>query len=127
MRHLIKPNWQQKTLTRIVTGSTQPKGAKASFISRKSRAPYIGYAYEGLKHASRTLGFYQDIEPYLPETTIDRYRYKPLKRTAGYLGKAIHKKKFRTSSYSYFYKKYSHSSVWNNCGKYRNDSCESSY
>ncbi len=76
------------------TRRTSP-GAKASFISRKSRAPYLGYAYEGLKHTSRAYGFYKDIKPYLPETYLDKYRYKPHKRVAGYLGQYAYGKKIR--------------------------------
>ncbi len=80
----------------IVTGKTQTAQGKAQFIKRSGRAPYLGYAYEGLKHASRTYGFYQDIKPYLPETYIKKYTYKPRKRTAGYLGQTIHKSKTST-------------------------------
>ncbi len=99
----------------IVTGKTQTAQGKAQFIKRAGRAPYIGYAYEGLKYASRTYGFYQDIKPYLPETYLDQYRYKPHKRVAGYLGKAFHaKKKLRTSSYYQFNQKRQNFCSWNN-------------
>ncbi len=77
----------------IVTGKAQTAQGKAQFIKRAGRAPYLGYAYEGLKYASRTYGFYKDIKPYLPETYLDRYRYKPRKRVAGYLGQTIYKTK----------------------------------
>ncbi len=94
----------------IVTGKAQTTRGKASFIQRGGRAPYLGYAYEGLKYSSKTYGFYQDIKPYLPETYLDKYRYKPHKRVAGYLGQAFHaKKKFqsRYASCNKFNQKYS--------------------
>ncbi len=101
----------------IVTGKTQTAQAKAQYIQRSGRAPYIGYAYEGLKYASRTYGFYQDIKPYLPETYLKKYSYKPRKRVAGYLGQKFHAKKkiFKFTSRKFQQKcsRY-YSKCWNN-------------
>ncbi len=95
----------------IVTTSSQPGSAKATVIGQRGgKAPYLGYAYEGFKHTSKALGFYQDIKPYLPETQLDKYRYKPHKRVAGYLGKTFHaRKKFqsRHATCNKFNQKYS--------------------
>ncbi len=95
----------------IVTTGTQPGSAKATTISTRSRGiPFVGHAYEGFKYASRAFGFYQDIKPYLPETTLDRYRYKPHKRgygyartTQGFLKRYATRNKFRkTRSKGYY-------------------------
>ncbi len=111
----------------IVTSRRQTPGAKASFISRKSRAPYLGYAYEGLKHASRTYGFYKDIKPYLPETYLDKYTYKPHKRVAGYIGQKFWKKKripFYTSSYQQYQKSTKQFHRWSRFNKYICPNCK---
>ncbi len=76
-------------ITLIKTTASQPTSARATVIGTKTRYPVVSYTYEGLKIASKTYGFYQDIKPYLPETYLDKYRYKPHKRVAGYLGKAV--------------------------------------
>ncbi len=91
----------------IVTASSQPHGAKATVIGQKSRYSYFGYPYEGFKYAARTYGFYQDIKPYLPETYLDKYRYKPHKRVSGYLGlsKGFLKKKRRIITKRYQFDK----------------------
>ncbi len=90
----------------IVTGKAQTAQGKAQFIKRAGRAPYLGYAYEGLKYASRTYGFYKDIKPYLPETYLDKFKYKPRKRVAGYVGQKLYEsKKKNNGSNNKFYKK----------------------
>ncbi len=81
----------------IRTTASQPSGARATVIGTRTKFPFISHAYEGLKMFSKTLGFYQDIKPYLPETYLDKYRYKPHKRVAGYIGKAVYKSKNATS------------------------------
>ncbi len=78
----------------IVSSTTSTAKGKPGYLHKAGKAAYYGYAYEGFKYASRTYGFYQDIKPYLPETYIDKYRYKPHKRVAGYIGQALYKKKF---------------------------------
>ncbi len=103
----------------IVTSTRQTTKGKPGYLHKAGRASYAGYAYEGLKYTSKAFGFYQDIQPYLPETYLDRYRYKPRKRVAGYLGQAVYKSKDATS-YNKLGKargrRYS-SSYSNKCGK----------
>ncbi len=108
MNHLLKPI---QTTTMIKSIGSQPSGAKATVINQ-GKGTIFGSAYEGFKQASRTYGFYQDIKPYLPETYLDRYRYKPHKRISGYLGQTFHKKKTRYGSNYKFNKKHKISCVW---------------
>ncbi len=85
----------------IVTSTRQTTKGKPGYLHKGGRAAYAGYAYEGLKVTSKALGFYQDIKPYLPETYLDKYRYKPGKRVAGYIGQKLHKSKVKTSNYKF--------------------------
>ncbi len=110
MRQLIPK--MKKTLTRFVTVSSQPSSAKATIIN-SGKGAVFGTAYEGFKRASRVYGFYQDIKPYLPETYIDKYRYKPHKRIAGQLQKTQGFLRRNASSYK-FSKKRAQCTVWNN-------------
>ncbi len=103
--------------TLIKTTASQPSGAKATIIGSKTRFAFVPHAYEGFKAVSRAYGFYKDIKPYLPETTLDKYKYKPRKRIAGYLGQKLHAKpKVRNykkyKKFCYFPDKH-----WNNSGK----------
>ncbi len=88
----------------IVTTGPQPTGAKATIIN-SGRGSVFGSAYTGFKYASRAFGFYQDIQPYLPETTLDRYRYKPHKRVAGKIGQKIYESSGTKSTPGKFDKK----------------------
>ncbi len=91
----IYPRLMRRDDMAIYTSRRQTTRGRASYISTKSRAPYLSYAYEGLKYAGKTYGFYKDIEPYLPETYLDKYRYKPHKRVAGYLGQYAYGQKIQ--------------------------------
>ncbi len=65
--------------------------------TRPAKPSIIPAAYEVFKTGLRGVGYYKDIEPYLPDRYIKKYTYKPHKRVAGYLGQAVHpKKKYRT-------------------------------
>ncbi len=75
-------------MTRIKSAANQPSGAKSTVIN-SGKGTVLGSTYQGFKHAAKAFGFYKDIEPYLPETSIKKYTYKPHKRTSGYLGKAL--------------------------------------
>ncbi len=81
-------------MTWIKSVGSQPEGARATIINSGKGTIYSS-TYTGLKHVSKVFGFYQDIKPYLPETYIDKYRYKPHKRLYGYgrLSKGFLKKK----------------------------------
>ncbi len=94
MSHFLKPT-NLETNWLIKSASPQPRGAKATVINSGTGA-IASSAYTGFKHVARVYGFYKDIQPYLPETTIDRYRYKVHKRTSGYVGQKIHKSKTST-------------------------------
>ncbi len=98
----------------IVTASSQPTSAKATVLN-SGKGTILGSAYQGFKIASKTFGFYQDIKPYLPDTAIDRYRYKPHKRITGYLGQAFHSKKIqkRDATCNYFNQKCARCTIWN--------------
>ncbi len=76
----------------IVTSSRQTVSPKATVIN-SPRASIFSAAYSGFTKITTALGYYQDIKPYLPEYYLDKYRYKPRKRVAGYLGKAVWSKK----------------------------------
>ncbi len=70
----------------IVAQRAQSSSAKATVINSGKGAIY-GTAYSGFKHAARAYGFYKDIKPYLPETYIKKYQYKPHKRIYGQISK----------------------------------------
>ncbi len=89
--------------TLIKTASQQPSGAKATIIN-SGKGTVISSAYQGFVQFSKAYGFYQDVKPYLPDTYLKKYTYKPHKRVAGYLGQAFHAKK-RSSSSGKYYKK----------------------
>ncbi len=92
----------QKLGTLINATSSGSVSPKAYQINRGGKAAAIGPIYEGFKQIGRAYGFYQDIEPYLPETIVEKYKYQPHKRVAGYLGQAFHaKKKFKSSSHKF--------------------------
>ncbi len=90
----------------IKTTSSQPSGAKATVIGSKTRFAFVPHAYEGFKTAGKAYGFYKDIKPYLPETYLDKYKYKPHKRISGYLGQKFHAKKSPKIRYAKIYKKF---------------------
>ncbi len=89
------------TRSLIKTASSQPSGAKATIIGSRTRFAFVPHAFEGFKAISRTYGFYKDIEPYLPETTLDKYRYKPHKRVYGQIRKTKGFLKNATGYYKY--------------------------
>ncbi len=99
---------QKKKMTRIVAGRIQSQSAKATIINSGKGAIYSS-AYTGFKHAARVYGFYRDIKPYLPETYIDKYRYKPHKRVAA----QILKTKGFLKANNKFHKKPSFFRNWN--------------
>ncbi len=66
----------------------------------QGKGSFIGPVVTGFKHISKTYGFYKDIKPYLPETYLDKYKYKPGKRITGFLGQTFHKKKFESRTQS---------------------------
>ncbi len=103
MKHLLKPITRTKNL--IKTASSQPGSAKATIIN-SGKGTIIGSTYEGFKHAARVYGFYQDIKPYLPDTYIDKYRYKPHKRLFEYAlqSKGFLRQKDKSRTYSKLYK-----------------------
>ncbi len=70
----------------IVSTRPSPQGARATIIN-SGKGTVFSSAYTGFKHVSKVLGFYQDIRPYLPETYLDKYRYKPHKRAYAELQK----------------------------------------
>ncbi len=83
----------------IVAGKSQSQKPKISPIgTRPSKAGYFSGAYEVGKIGLRGMGYYKDIEPYLPDKYVDKYTYKPHKRITGYLGQAFHAKKRKQSS-----------------------------
>ncbi len=108
-------------MTRLVSGTTARTKIRPTILG-KGKPTWIGVAYEGFKTASKSLGFYRDIEPYLPDTYIDKYRYKPQKRISGYIGKKIHKSKTKTRHHK-FRKTCSEFHRWNNFDKYNNRPC----
>ncbi len=78
----------------IVAGQSQSQKPKASPIgSRPGRPSYIPAAYETAKIIIKSYGYYEQVEPYLPDKYVDKYTYKPHKRVSGYLGQTIHKPK----------------------------------
>ena len=109
-----------RTLTRLVTSFSQPSGAKATVIN-SGKGTVIGSAYEGFKHAARAYGFYQDIKPYLPETYIDKYRYKPHKRISYALQKT--KGFLRNAPRNKFSKKCAQRTIWSKCNTSQKHVC----
>ncbi len=110
----------------IVTSSPQPGSAKATVIN-SGKGAVFGTTYQGFKFAARTFGFYQDIKPYLPETYLDKYRYKPHKRIVGYASKTRGFLK-RNKTGNQFYKKRSRCGIWNNwCANGNNSSKSGKY
>ncbi len=79
----------------IVSQKQMRISPKATPIGK--RQGHVGSAYTIGKRLAGYAGYAKDIQPYLPETYIDKYIYKPRKRIAGYLGKTIHKSKTKTS------------------------------
>ncbi len=92
---------QEQGLGLIVSKGQQSGSPKVSSISRTPKRFWFGPAYEGFKQASRTYGFYKDIKSYLPETYLEKYKYKPGKRITG----ALQKTKGFLSAYNKQYKK----------------------
>ncbi len=90
----------------IVSSESNRVSPKAYPIKSGTKASYYGIAYEVGKKVTQAFGYYQDIEPYLPDKYIDKYTYKPHKRLSGQVGKTIHakKKKFLSKKYRYFHK-----------------------
>ncbi len=72
----------------VIKTAYKPKGP-----SLPSRRPFSSVYYAGRK-ALQYYGYYDkyNLQRYDPEVYIEKYRYKPLKRTAGYLGRALHAK-----------------------------------
>ncbi len=83
----------------IVTSTSQPASAKATIIN-SGKGAVFGSTYQGFKEVARIYGFYKDIKPYLPETYLDKYRYKPHKRVAGYAGQIFWSKTKFQSRYA---------------------------
>ncbi len=104
----------------IVAQSKQPAGVKYSIINQ-GKAGFAGSAYTGFKHIAKAYGFYKDIEPYLPETYIDKYRYKPHKRVYHAISKT--KGFLLLKKHSNFHKKRTRffwgSDANENCGQFR--------
>ncbi len=76
----------------VIKTAYKPKGA-----SLPSKRPFSSVYYAGRK-ALQYYGYYDkyNLRRYDPEVYFEKYRYKPLKRTAGYLGRAIHARKTRS-------------------------------
>ncbi len=87
MSTLRTTNILRMLLTLIKGIGNQPTGAKSTIIN-SGRGSVVSSAYTGFKHIAKAYGFYQDVKPYLPETYIDKYRYKPHKRVAGQIQKS---------------------------------------
>ncbi len=83
----------------IVSTKSLRISPKATPIGK--RAGHTGSIYTIGKRFAEYAGYAKDIQPYLPETYIDKYTYKPQKRLSGYVGQKIHKPKTKTS-YSKF-------------------------
>ncbi len=78
----------------VVARGRQTSKAKTQPIgTRPSKAGYVPALYELAKTGLRGYGIYQDVKPYLPETYIDKYTYKPHKRIAGYAGQILWSKR----------------------------------
>ncbi len=67
----------------IAASSEHSYAAKAYQINRGGKGAAIGPIYEGFKQTARIYGYYKDIQPYLPETHLKKYKYKPGKRFVG--------------------------------------------
>ncbi len=78
----------------IVAGKSQSQKPKISPIGqRPSKAGYVPAVYEVGKTALKSYGYYEQVKPYLPDTYIDKYTYKPHKRISGYIGQKVYSKK----------------------------------
>ncbi len=102
----------------IVTATKGNINPKVYPLKQGTKASYYGSIYEVGKYLLKGFGYYQDIEPYLPDRYIEKYTYKPHKRLAGEVGKKIHKKK-RTRKHHQFTQKECH-----RFSKYFNNSCK---
>ncbi len=97
----------------IVAGQSK-KVSPSTYRIGQGKATYFGPVITGFKHIAKSYGFYKDIKPYLPETYLDKYKYKPGKRITGYAGQIFHSKKRKlSSSYSKLNKECQHSKYWN--------------
>ncbi len=76
----------------IVAARSESVGPKTHRIN-SGKGTYISPIYEGFKQTARIYGFYKDIKPYLPETYLKKYTYKPHKRAFGYASQKLHEKK----------------------------------
>ncbi len=110
----------------IVTRFRQKVSPKATVIN-SGKGTVLGSAYTGFKHVASTYGFYQDIKPYLPETYLDKYRYKPRKRIAGYIGQTVYKKALESRQYNKFGKAHRACDNPNSFDKCRENSSKSRY
>ncbi len=68
-------------------------GASPKATPIGTRQGHVGTAVEIGKRLAEYSGVYKDIRPYLPDTYVKKYTYKPRKRVAGYLGQKLHAKK----------------------------------
>ncbi len=120
LRHLIKPNWKNNEL--VIKTAVKPSGP-----SLPSKRPF-GTFYKIAKETLDYYGYYQQIKQYDPGYYFDKYKYKPRKRVAGYLGQKLHeKKKFRNTSYYNFYQKSSYNrnrNYWNKICSITGESCQ---
>ncbi len=97
----------------IVSSKSQHISPKATPLGRT--AGHYGSAYTVGKRLVKYAGYAKKIEPYLPETYIDKYTYKPHKRVSGYLGQKFHAKE-NGSRYNKFGKtrrEFNQQSHWN--------------
>ncbi len=74
--------------------------APKTYTINAGKGTYAGPAYQAAKHIIKLAGYYKDIEPYLPENIIDKYRTKAIKKTkysySTYLaGSAFQTQKFK--------------------------------
>ncbi len=75
-----------------------------------TRQGHAGSAYQVGKRLAEYSGYAKEIKPYLPETYLDKYTYKPRKRLAGYAGQKLWSKK--NGSYYKQYKKRCQQRQW---------------
>ncbi len=119
-KHLLKPKVQKKTQAQIEISILVIKTAvKTKRPGLPSKRPFSSL-YEIGKQTLRTFGYYEQYKQYDPGYHFERfskkYTYKPRKRVAGYLGKALHESKTKTS-YSKQYKTRSGCWNWHNFNK----------
>ncbi len=84
----------------VIATTAKPKGP-----SLPSKRPF-GIIYELAKEALQAYGYYEEFKQYDPgyyyETYVEKYKYAPRKRIAGYLGQKLHEKKpEKQSGFSY--------------------------